>query len=1051
MSPSYQSAGFFMLRAPAHPFSKFTSLTLAPGGEIPEYLLTPDTDAALYIASSTFSDELTRSSQGNSASKPVGAQVASLRRYLKRMSSRATPFGTFSAVGIGSFGESTEISLAHPAIETIRIRADLSWLMAFLRVVEEEVLTFEEQTVQSNSLIYFAGDRILLPSADIYGGADNRTINIRASHPTRAVLEKAKDASSLRSLQDFLNRSFPEAGPERCAKLVRNLWENHFLVGTLRPRITDFRPDKTLARELRSAIGARESATALQQIAEEMDKVSRLRGAELKAGMQNIAAMQKQHTPEFSGQTIQVDSSLAILDGSVSTKLGEKAADCVDVLMRLAQVAGPRDTSLTEYRNYFLDNYGVGALVSVNELLSPLAGIEAPSDYSNPGRTWPLGGNAPAGRSEPQSLYDRALVEELQRTAMAGDKTVEISDAFLDRVSPSQDTGARPMYPFVDAYIEVAAGSREEIDKGNFTAVLRPESLAFGGRTFSRFADLYESTTVLGDWAKEHERLRPDAVFAELSYFPPYGKGANVTTRPLLHDYEIPVNVAASVPSSKVIALDDLYLGSTPDRLYIWSAKLNREVVVVQNHMLSLVAAPNICRFLIEASMDGYVQPMGFSWGSLEGLPFLPRVARNGAVLRPAQWILKRSVMRSLMARNGQDSLAAVREWREMNAVPRYVNLAESDNRLLLDFDDPHSSNELSAASLKSSTPILLQEAFVQKDQLWLTNSEGDAHVCELVVPVRTTDRTVSGLLRSPGLQGPVLQRTRDHVFLPGGEWTQINLYAPFDQLDDVVNNDIRPYVESLTNDSLIDRWFYMRYADPAPHLRVRFRSPNSGEILLEKVACWGQNLVKAQVLRDFRISAYKPEFVRYGGAEVFDLVERFFEANSAATVGMLNFMLEVSDTRLDQRAIAVFAADGLLKQFGFGPAERLERIPGRRGVEEYRVSYKARRNYLTQLLAPWDERPHADAVAHSDRLQTILRGQLPAVSALNDKLREAEKSGLLLSPRLEIVLSLLHMQVNRLMISGGEGESEVYGLWKLALQNLRGRPDISKDQNVRE
>ncbi len=131
--------------------------------------------------------------------------------------------------------------------------------------------------------------------------------------------------------------------------------------------------------------------------------------------------------------------------------------------------------------------------------------------------------------------------------------------------------------------------------------MIRPDGLAHSGRTFGRFSDLLGETSVdrLRAYARQEERLYPDAVYAELAHLPPYGRAANVAVRPAIRPYEIPVHTPASVPEHRVIALDDNLVGATDSRVYLRSRRLDREIVVEQHHMLNPSLAPNVARFML--------------------------------------------------------------------------------------------------------------------------------------------------------------------------------------------------------------------------------------------------------------------------------------------------------------------------------------------------------------------------------------------------------------------------------------------------------------------
>lgn len=208
-------------------------------------------------------------------------------------------------------------------------------------------------------------------------------------------------------------------------------------------------------------------------------------------------------------------------------------------------------------------------------------------------------------------------------------------------------------------------------------------------------------------------------IFADLNYLHPHGRSANVALHPGLRSHEICVNTTPTLPADRQIALDDILVGATGTRFFLRSARLGKELVVSQGHMLSPLQAPNACRLLLELSEDGYAPLAGFDWGALRMSPFLPRVVRGRAVLHPAQWSLtpeRLGLPAGKDALPGRDDFyAAVQRWREQWNVPRYVSLMYMDNWLALDLEHPLSVDELydEVASLSGADRqhVIIQEA----------------------------------------------------------------------------------------------------------------------------------------------------------------------------------------------------------------------------------------------------------------------------------------------------------------------------------------------------
>ncbi|MFF4818302.1 lantibiotic dehydratase [Kitasatospora sp. NPDC001309] len=1007
----YVPADFFLLRAPALPVDAYHRINADPARTRAELLALaedPEVRRALLVASEDLVAALERPDRADG--RRTRRLHSTLLRYLTRMSTRPTPFGAFAGVAMGEFGDRTTARLGSPAVRATRVRSDLEWLFALVHRLEGDQALLPHLDVVANSTAHLAGDRMVLPFTEVHGEQDKRAVRIRATGPVRLALGTAAAPVPYRRLVAELAEAFPEAGEDAVTGLVRQLWELGFLGSDLRPPQTEARPDEYLLKKVAGLPGAEDVAEGLRAV------VDLTRTAHDVAGLRALAAAQTALVPEHRGRTYQLDAALDLRTPTLNRAVGEAAADAVDVLLRLAAASGTDHQHLARYREEFVERYGAGARVPVLEVLGADTGLDAPPLYTQPGRAFDL---PPTTTPPDTARFDAALLDLAQEAWWERAFEVELTDARLDRLAPPGKPGTAPVLPVVDAYLSIEAADREAIDRGEWRAVLRSDGMAQGGRTFGRFFDLLGDGAVerLRAYARREEALFPDAVHAELAFRPTWGRAANVAVRPRIRPYEIPVNSTPSVPPDRVVPLDDLLLGATEGRLYLWSRRLGREVVVAQHHMLSPLVAPDTARFLLEVSYDGYVLPVAFGWGRLARAPFLPRVVRGRVVLRPAQWRLT------------APDLADPAAWRARWNVPRHVYLVEDDNRLLLDLDHPQTLPELREA-LGPGAALTFQELLPVHDRLWLTDGHGRRHHEEVVVPLIVRDAASAARHPAGGRTTAPVPR-----HLPGGEWSFLQVYAGPERQDEILTGPLPDLLAELRAEGLLDRWFYLRYADPHPHLRLRVRSADAPRTLARLLA-WGRDLAGRGLARDLTVASYAPEVARYGGADCYDAVERLFEASSEASVGLL-----AGRPDLRPEPLLVAAVDLLYAQWGVPLPDRADLAPGGRADDEaVRRSFRADRDYLCELLRPWPRRPHEEGARHRLLLAEAFAAQRPAAGAAAAAVRRAAGAGRLVGSERQVLASLAHLQVNRLLPIDLAREERAYGLWRHTLRAVRGR-----------
>ncbi|SES47304.1 thiopeptide-type bacteriocin biosynthesis domain-containing protein [Streptomyces sp. yr375] len=1009
MSP-YEPAGFFLLRSPVLPVDTYLDIMADPARTpqaLVDFVGRPDIARALLIASEDLTGGLDR--LDSLSEKRTRRLHSRLLRYATRMATRPTPFGAFSGVAMGTFGPGSEARLGRPQEHRVRVRADMGWLLALIERLETDPALLRQLHLVLNPMAHLAGDRVVLPQADKYGRHDARTVRVRATPAVDLVMRTAAVPVPYERLTAELSTAFPEVSPESVERLVRQLWDLGFLTGDLRPPQTAERPELHVLKKLTGVPAATAAAEQLRAVADLADRVHDTES------LRRLSVAQRDLVPEHTDRTYQADTALDLRDPVLNESIAQEVAEAVGVLVRLSAAHGTR-THLTRYREEFTERYGAGTRVPVLSLLSPDTGLDAPPTYTNP----PRGIALPPAPAEDTSRLDGALVEFAQQAWWDRAVEVELTDAWLDRLAPARPGPGDPP-PALEAYVQIDASDRKALDRGEWRAVLRSDSLAYGGRTFGRFGDLLGEAAGdrLRDYARREEALFPDVAYADLAFLPPYGRAANVTLRPAIRPYEIPVNTTPSVAPDRVVPLDDILVGVADDRFHLWSRRLDREIVVAQHHMLSPTLAPNVARFLIEVSQDGCIQPTGFHWGPAEAAPFLPRVTRGRVVLRPAQWRLTAGTADDLDG------------WRERWRVPRHVYLVEADQRLLLDLDHPACRVELREELDKQRT-LVLHEMLPSFDGMWLQDTVGDRYAAEVVVPVVLRD-AVRATRRS-------LPRGRREVpverHLPGGEWTFLKVYAAPERQDEIIAGPLRDLVAELRRQGLLDRWFYIRYADPFPHLRLRVRGTDAARALT-LVTTWGRSLVGQGLARDIELAGYAPEIARYGGPEVFDAAELMFQASSETTASLLARRLDIRP-----KFLAVAALDTLYTQWGGRPSLRTGHIIDQDDVQvrDTRQLFHAHRAYLCELLSPWDRAPHEEGRSHRLLLHEIFADQASSAGRMAEAVRQAERDEVLVGSEDGILASLAHMQINRLLPIDLDREARSHALWAHVLRAIRGR-----------
>ncbi len=925
-------------------------------------------------------------------------------RYLLRMCTRPTPFGLLAGVTTGTFGASAKVRVGDQHVRSVRV--DGGWLAALADELERQPEVRRRLKVQANDLCVARAGRLALTFVH---GTQAQTFqpaagpSIRYTPAVAAALELARRPIGYRQLCDDLRERFPDATAEALDDLVAHLVEKQFLLTELRPHPTTADP----AGHVAGLVGGTDAGAALRRASHVIDDY---RNSPLGAGRTNFrasVAILAEQTRTSTRPPLQVE-----LEHDTEFCLPPVVAAEIEQAVSAVHRMAPRNSSahLAEYHADFLERYGTEQAVPILELLDPNLGLDAPAGYQVPRTSRELYRGYP---SHAELMRSDVVTELAWRAAREGGELV-LDDREVERL------GGTPVdRPPADreACVQVFAESVADLDRGEFTVAMsilggstRPGALV--GRFLRTLGEPAEVVALVG---ADQSRL-PVQVFNQ----PATARSTNVTSVPRLVPHALPVGIFTSADDGGVIDLADVAVRADHDRLYVVHQPTGRVLRPVVPHMLNTqYEFPNVVRLLLDIEQFA-TAPMArwWDWGRLEALPHLPRVRYGRTILAPARWRPDPELGTAKDTWSGWcDRLAA---WRDRWGVPARVEATIRDQRIELDLDvDLH--RQLLRQEFRRSPDLVLTESLTSHGSGlgWL-----DGYAAEFVVQLRGA-ATAEPARPARVAAAPARSVTR---YEPGGEWLYAKVYAAEPTHETLLTRELPALLGRLP--AGVDRWFFLRYRDPEPHLRVRFHgTPDllSGE-LLPRLRDWAAAAREGGAIRRFALDTYEPEVHRYGGPDVIAAAEELFRADSEAVIGQLQRRTGELG-RLPIELVAAMNFVDLLQSMGDWDwmgwaAEAIPKGPDT-GVER-------------------DLRQLVDPAGRWDRLADLPGGRdLRACWA--DRATAAAGFGRLVFARHEsadkinsIVRSVLHMHANRLMGIHKEHEHRALTLVREQVRSFR-------------
>ena len=963
----HRPAGFFVLRTPLLPVAAVRALgggareALSVGVESSEFpaalerdladrratlesaLADPAIRDAIEAASPSMTDAIAR--WRRLPDDPRSAKVErALIRYVTRAGGRPTPFGLFAGASLGELGERTNLELPSRRRYVRRSRISLGWATELAEALARRPDVRAELTYRANPSLYRLPGRWRYVSRRRGDDYLVHTLReVRDSPALRGALEQAREGARLDQLAQALLAE-GERSAEQVSAFLDRLIEGQLLVADLAPPVIGGEPAEELIARLEDAPAAAATLANLRAAHTAVGKINAAGvGAAPERQREAVRSLEREGVaataPVLTAELYKPATDLSLGPTAVS-----ELERGVELLRRWN--AGYVVAPLEEFVKEFWRRYG-DREVPLAEALDEDAGVGLDA--------------LDKGQDEPQLAGERdhLAIGKLEQALREGAREIEIAEDDLD-------DSAVPLPSSFVVGARIEAASAAAVDAGEFTVFLKDVyGPAATGMLLPRFGVSNEAFRArLAAHAAAEEQLDPDALHAEIVGLPQLEFGP-IMHGPRLRSFEIDYLGLSGAPPERRIALDDLLISVVLWRVMLRSRRTGQWVEPVLTCPLNLALKrpplPPTFRFLALVARQWGVD-LRWNWGALSGAPFLPRVRAGRVVLALARWNLGRRELEPLGRGSREERLGELLALRERLDVPRIAGLVEGDNVLPLDLDSSAGVDML-LTLLQGRKEAILQEVYPDPDALCVEGPEG-RFTHELLVPylARTPVR------RPPLPAGPVSAPSPElrPSFPPGSRWLDVRFYAGTGLGDALVRDRIAPLCSHLVEEGIAERWFFLRYADPDPHLRVRIEG--DPELLRRRALPLfnelAEGLMERRMSWRMALDTYEPEVARYGGPSAIGLAESWFCADSEAAAEALASQHRRRADAGERWRLALVAADAAFRQLTPDDEGRL-------------AAARAARATLALSRGPRPQRDRQAAV-----LRRPLRGPLPGRAA---------------------------------------------------------------------
>jgi thiopeptide-type bacteriocin biosynthesis protein len=246
---------------------------------------------------------------------------------------------------------------------------------------------------------------------------------------------------------------------------------------------------------------------------------------------------------------------------------------------------------------------------------------------------------------------------------------------------------------------------------------------------------------------------------------------------------------------------------------------------------------------------------------------------------------------------------------------------------------------------------------------------------------------------------------------MTGSEWLYVKIYCGTSTAEKILKLIIRPLINSLKAEALIDKWFFIRYTDPDHHIRLRFHHSSNPTFWIQVLEKLYASFSDSELIYKIQTDTYARELERYG-MSTMELSESIFCFDSEAVLDCID-LLEGEESENFRWLLAARGTDMLLQDFGYTLTQKsllLKKIQ-----KHFFEEFGGDQALQTQLNDQYRQ--------HMRQLSSFLDAQQDAANEIEEATvlfhnRSLRIRNLLKAPMDEFISSYIHMFLNRMLLS---------------------------------
>jgi len=937
--------------------------------------------AAILLASPLFFEKLRK--RGFILKDLSEKEKLTVKKYINRYCYRPTPFGLFSSVSLIEWGDSDSIFTKSETVLNYKILLDQSFQTIIISGLSEKQL-FPDSLYEPNPSIYRALKEYRFFSITMdeqLGQRDYLLQSVAYAKLLKDLIQRCRAGYNRQQIESYIIKS-ADCEPEEAAEYTSFLIDSQFLVNSQRASISG----KDYLESLKQ-----EGSPLSPLLTKVINVIAQIKGP-IKSQLPNTAAILKfnkamkelgiscsVHLPPLNVLSYQLEGQ------TISLARQNQLQDALFALNILAPHEQP--ATLAQFIKAFKIRFE-GQRLPLLQILDPEIGI----GYQHPLKEKhnPLLETIHIPQTvqkEPNIHWSAASTYLLQSWLNSPNfkkEGIQLNEKDLQKISPAdlsgEHLGLAVLFREIDGklFIESAGGNNAVAMMGRFT--LANEHI--------RKAAV--------EMAQQLENLNPHILFAELLHLTDTNVD-NVNRREHIYHMELPITAASVLPTTRQLELADLSVYIENDKVILFSEKHRKKVIPrlssAYNHSLNKLP---LFRFLADLPYQYGRTNLSFDLRSyFPGLQFYPRVGFKDTILCLATWVIPAKNLAGMLQEGPTAAAKLFASFSEELGLPEYFSIAENDQQLVF---CKHKETDIPffIDCCRNKNVVILKE-FLEQPEVRQYNA--------FLLPTHPIN--FDGKHRDQYIKTTLLRTKRK--FIPGSEWLYLKIYTPKIGTNRLLLK-LRPLLSRTYKSGKISQWFFIRYEDAAPHIRLRLKvSTEDISDVLQAFKIKLEERIEQHVIREYKIDIYSRELERYAAVGI-EKSECIFWASSELVMYFISSHrhLPLKDTH----HFALISTIAILNIFFPEPEAQINMT--RHSYELFLNEFSGA-TIKPELDKKYRElRPSIEGIFNK-KDRSLLSGSIKAGIAFVKMLRLAA-SGLLVDneSKKAYVQSIIHMHLNR-------------------------------------